>query len=142
VVCQHINMSNINISTLGLKSVKLLLLFPGAPEMCSEVLRTACMVVKGLQPLSLANETQIPPLGLKALRDIAGFLCKTSLPTSGADATGSFSQRQSPSPKFNQNIVGRYYTLPRQPKKLMLWDREYPSSKSWINPSELRCRLK
>ncbi|CAB3370488.1 Hypothetical predicted protein [Cloeon dipterum] len=60
----------------------------GAPEMCSEVLRTACTVVRALQPLSLANESQIPPLGLKALRDISSFLRKTSLPSSGADFTG------------------------------------------------------
>jgi E3 ubiquitin-protein ligase HERC1 len=56
--------------------------------MCSDVLRTACTVIRSLQPLSLANETQIPPLGLKALRDISGFLCKISLPTSGADPAG------------------------------------------------------
>jgi hypothetical protein len=58
--------------------------------MCGEVLRTACTVVRALQPLSLANETQIPPLGIKALKDISAFLRKTSLPSSGADFTGSW----------------------------------------------------
>jgi E3 ubiquitin-protein ligase HERC1 len=58
--------------------------------MCGEVLRTACTVVRALQPLSLANETQIPPLGIKALKDISTFLQKTSLPSSGADFTGKY----------------------------------------------------
>lgn len=56
--------------------------------MCCDVLRTACTIIRSLQPLSLANETQIPPLGLKALKDISGFLSRISLPTSGADPAG------------------------------------------------------
>ncbi|KAG8223094.1 hypothetical protein J437_LFUL002042, partial [Ladona fulva] len=60
----------------------------GAPNLCNEVLSTASEVVRSLPPLSLANESQIPMMGIQSLQEITKFLNHASMPTSGSDADG------------------------------------------------------
>ncbi|XP_076014530.1 putative E3 ubiquitin-protein ligase HERC1 isoform X2 [Genypterus blacodes] len=58
--------------------------------LCNDVLATASSVLAALPPLSLANETKIPSVGLDCLAQVADFLKKTSVSsgTGGADPTG------------------------------------------------------
>ncbi|XP_043943342.1 probable E3 ubiquitin-protein ligase HERC1 [Protopterus annectens] len=56
--------------------------------LCSEVLDTASLVLSSLPPLSLANENNIPVVGLDCLNQITIFLKKMALSGSGADCTG------------------------------------------------------
>ena len=58
------------------------------PVLCSDVLYTASEVVRGLPPLSLANESQITALGVQSLQQVTRFLRQAALPTSGADSAG------------------------------------------------------
>ncbi|XP_071450243.1 probable E3 ubiquitin-protein ligase HERC1 [Hetaerina americana] len=60
----------------------------GAPNLCNEVLSTAYDVIKSLPPLSLANESQIPAMGIQSLQEITKFLNHASMPTSGSDKDG------------------------------------------------------
>ncbi|XP_046401290.1 probable E3 ubiquitin-protein ligase HERC1 isoform X2 [Ischnura elegans] len=60
----------------------------GAPNLCNEVLSTAYDVIKSLPPLSLANESQIPTMGIQSLQEITKFLNHASMPTSGSDTNG------------------------------------------------------
>ncbi|XP_038130884.1 probable E3 ubiquitin-protein ligase HERC1 isoform X2 [Cyprinodon tularosa] len=58
--------------------------------LCNDVLSTASAVLASLPPLSLANESKIPSVGLDCLGQVADFLKKTSVSSgsSGADPTG------------------------------------------------------
>ncbi|XP_061887279.1 probable E3 ubiquitin-protein ligase HERC1 isoform X3 [Entelurus aequoreus] len=58
--------------------------------LCNDVLVTASSVLASLPPLSLANESKIPSVGLDCLAQVADFLKKTSVScgTGGADVTG------------------------------------------------------
>lgn len=58
--------------------------------LCNDVLATASSVLASLPPLSLANESKIPSVGLDCLEQVAEFLKKTSVSSgsSGADLTG------------------------------------------------------
>ncbi|KAM4720559.1 putative E3 ubiquitin-protein ligase HERC1 isoform 3-T4 [Anableps anableps] len=58
--------------------------------LCNDVLSTASSVLASLPPLSLANESKIPSVGLDCLGQVADFLKKTSVSSgsSGADPTG------------------------------------------------------
>lgn len=60
----------------------------GAPHLCNDVLHTAKDVVISLPPLSLANESKIPPLGTECLKQVTLFLKSVTMPTSGADLMG------------------------------------------------------
>ncbi|XP_030832727.1 probable E3 ubiquitin-protein ligase HERC1 isoform X3 [Strongylocentrotus purpuratus] len=60
----------------------------GAPHLCNDVLHTAKDVVISLPPLSLANESKIPPLGTECLKQVTSFLKSVTMPTSGADLMG------------------------------------------------------
>ncbi|KAL4617326.1 putative E3 ubiquitin-protein ligase HERC1 [Arapaima gigas] len=57
-------------------------------ELCSDVLATATSVLSSLPPLSLANESKIPPVGLDCLAQVTDFLKRTSVSGSGADQAG------------------------------------------------------
>ena len=57
-------------------------------NLCNDVLHTALNVVCSLPPLSLANETRLPALGLNALGQVSSFLKSMSMPNSGADRQG------------------------------------------------------
>ncbi|XP_029108431.1 probable E3 ubiquitin-protein ligase HERC1 isoform X2 [Scleropages formosus] len=57
-------------------------------ELCSDVLATAASVLSSLPPLSLANESKIPPVGLDCLTQVSDFLKRTSVSGSGADRVG------------------------------------------------------
>lgn len=58
--------------------------------LCNDVLATASSVLASLPPLSLANESKIPSVGLDCLAQVADFLKKTSVSggSGGADPTG------------------------------------------------------
>ncbi|XP_054612956.1 probable E3 ubiquitin-protein ligase HERC1 isoform X1 [Dunckerocampus dactyliophorus] len=58
--------------------------------LCNDVLATASSVLASLPPLSLANESKIPSVGLDCLSQVADFLKKTSVSSGsgGADLTG------------------------------------------------------
>ncbi|KAI1904845.1 hypothetical protein AGOR_G00009860 [Albula goreensis] len=56
--------------------------------LCNDVLATASSVLSSLPPLSLANENKIPTVGLDCLAQVADFLKKTSVSSSGADRAG------------------------------------------------------
>ncbi|XP_051907348.1 probable E3 ubiquitin-protein ligase HERC1 isoform X3 [Hippocampus zosterae] len=58
--------------------------------LCNDVLATASSVLASLPPLSLANESKIPSVGLDCLAQVADFLKKTSASSGsgGADVTG------------------------------------------------------
>ncbi|XP_075226553.1 putative E3 ubiquitin-protein ligase HERC1 isoform X4 [Lycorma delicatula] len=60
----------------------------GAPNLCTQVLKTALGVVRSLPPLSLANESQISGLGAESLMEVSNFLKQVVTPGSGADSTG------------------------------------------------------
>ncbi|XP_077870271.1 putative E3 ubiquitin-protein ligase HERC1 [Saccoglossus kowalevskii] len=60
----------------------------GNIHLCNDVLLTATEVVSSLPPLSLANESKIPPMGLECLKQVTGFLKSATMPTSGADIMG------------------------------------------------------
>lgn len=60
----------------------------GAPNLCTQVLRTALGVVRSLPPLSLANESQISGLGAESLMEVSNFLKQVVSPGSAADSTG------------------------------------------------------
>ncbi|XP_071965475.1 probable E3 ubiquitin-protein ligase HERC1 isoform X2 [Antedon mediterranea] len=57
-------------------------------NLCNDVLRTAIDVVATLPPLSLANESKIPNLGIECLKQVTGFLKSTTVPSCGADLEG------------------------------------------------------
>ena len=57
-------------------------------SLCNDVIRTASDVVCTLPPLSLANESKLPSLGLETLNQITQFLKGATLPNSGADTLG------------------------------------------------------
>ncbi|XP_061589686.1 probable E3 ubiquitin-protein ligase HERC1 isoform X2 [Cololabis saira] len=58
--------------------------------LCNDVLATASSVLTSLPPLSLANESKIPSVGLDCLAQVADFLKKTSVSSGlgGADPMG------------------------------------------------------
>ncbi|KAJ8338960.1 hypothetical protein SKAU_G00357460 [Synaphobranchus kaupii] len=56
--------------------------------LCNDVLATASSVLSSLPPLSLANENKIPAVGLDCLAQVADFLKKTSVSSTGADRAG------------------------------------------------------
>ncbi|XP_077988697.1 putative E3 ubiquitin-protein ligase HERC1 [Glandiceps talaboti] len=60
----------------------------GGIDLCNDVLHTAVDVVNSLPPLSLANESKIPPMGLECLKQVTGFLKSATMPNSGADTIG------------------------------------------------------
>ncbi|XP_033110692.1 probable E3 ubiquitin-protein ligase HERC1 [Anneissia japonica] len=57
-------------------------------NLCNDVLRTAIEVVGTLPPLSLANESKIPNLGIECLKQVTMFLKSATVPSSGADLEG------------------------------------------------------
>ncbi|KAK7912664.1 hypothetical protein WMY93_012875 [Mugilogobius chulae] len=65
---------------------------PSAPggtiNLCNDVIHTAIDVVSSLPPLSLANESKIPPMGLDCLAQVTSFLKGVTMPNSGADILG------------------------------------------------------
>nr|XP_057932865.1 probable E3 ubiquitin-protein ligase HERC1 isoform X3 [Doryrhamphus excisus] len=60
----------------------------GNLNLCNDVIRTAIDVVSSLPPLSLANESKIPPMGLDSLAQVTTFLKGVTMPNSGADILG------------------------------------------------------
>ncbi|KAI8481810.1 putative E3 ubiquitin-protein ligase herc1, partial [Branchiostoma belcheri] len=60
----------------------------GNLSLCNDVIQTAMDVVSSLPPLSLANETKMPPMGLDCLKQVTEFLKSVTMPTSGADSLG------------------------------------------------------
>ncbi|CAG5849679.1 unnamed protein product [Menidia menidia] len=60
----------------------------GGVSLCNDVIRTAIDVVSSLPPLSLANESKIPAMGLDCLAQVTGFLKGVTMPSSGADTLG------------------------------------------------------
>ena len=48
--------------------------FLGGPVICNDVLRTGLEVICTLPPLSLANETKLPHLGISTLGEITRFV--------------------------------------------------------------------
>ena len=60
----------------------------GNINLCNDVLQTALEVTCSLPPLSLANESKLPALGLSSLSQVTQFLKSVSLPQSGADVLG------------------------------------------------------
>ncbi|XP_028298817.1 probable E3 ubiquitin-protein ligase HERC1 isoform X3 [Gouania willdenowi] len=62
---------------------------PGAGiNLCNDVIHTAIDVVGSLPPLSLANESKIPVMGLDCLAQVTTFLKGVTMPNSGADILG------------------------------------------------------
>ncbi|KAL1007751.1 hypothetical protein UPYG_G00091160 [Umbra pygmaea] len=61
---------------------------PGGLNLCNDVIHTAIDVVSSLPPLSLANESKIPPMGLDCLAQVTTFLKGVTMPNSGADILG------------------------------------------------------
>uniref|UniRef100_A0A4W5LZY0 E3 ubiquitin-protein ligase HERC1 n=1 Tax=Hucho hucho TaxID=62062 RepID=A0A4W5LZY0_9TELE len=61
---------------------------PGGLNLCNDVIHTAMDVVSSLPPLSLANESKIPPMGLDCLTQVNTFLKGVTMPNSGADVLG------------------------------------------------------
>ena len=59
----------------------------GIPGLCSDVLQTARETVRGLPPLTLANETKLTSLGIESLNQTTNFLRNVASPKSGADVT-------------------------------------------------------
>lgn len=57
-------------------------------NLCNDVIHTAIDVVNSLPPLSLANESKIPPMGLDCLAQVTIFLKGVTMPNSGADILG------------------------------------------------------
>lgn len=57
-------------------------------NLCNDVIHTAIEVVNSLPPLSLANESKIPAMGLDCLAQVTAFLKGVTTPTSGADVLG------------------------------------------------------
>ncbi|KAL7980305.1 hypothetical protein Chor_014634 [Crotalus horridus] len=57
-------------------------------SLCNDVIHTAIEVVSSLPPLSLANESKIPPMGLDCLSQVTAFLKGVTIPNSGADTLG------------------------------------------------------
>uniref|UniRef100_A0A3P8RHY9 HECT and RLD domain containing E3 ubiquitin protein ligase family member 1 n=1 Tax=Amphiprion percula TaxID=161767 RepID=A0A3P8RHY9_AMPPE len=60
----------------------------GGINLCNDVIHTAIDVVSSLPPLSLANESKIPPMGLDCLAQVTTFLKGVTMPNSGADILG------------------------------------------------------
>lgn len=61
---------------------------PATMNLCNDVIHTAIDVVNSLPPLSLANESKIPPMGLDCLAQVTTFLKGVTMPSSGADVLG------------------------------------------------------
>ncbi|KAA0723274.1 putative E3 ubiquitin-protein ligase HERC1 [Triplophysa tibetana] len=63
---------------------------PAGPgiNLCNDVITTAIEVVGSLPPLSLANESKIPPMGLDCLAQVTMFLKGVTMRNSGADVVG------------------------------------------------------
>ncbi|XP_078541321.1 putative E3 ubiquitin-protein ligase HERC1 isoform X2 [Lissotriton helveticus] len=57
-------------------------------NLCNDVIQTAIEVVSSLPPLSLANESKIPPMGLDCLLQVTTFLKGVTVPNSSADTLG------------------------------------------------------
>ena len=57
-------------------------------QLCHDVLLTACDVLSSIPPLSLSNESKLPPMGLDCLRQVTSFLKGVLSPSSAADALG------------------------------------------------------
>ncbi|XP_005987770.1 probable E3 ubiquitin-protein ligase HERC1 isoform X3 [Latimeria chalumnae] len=57
-------------------------------NLCNDVIHTAIDVISSLPPLSLANESKIPPMGLDCLSQVTMFLKGVTMPNSGADVLG------------------------------------------------------
>ena len=60
----------------------------GGKRLCNDVLQTALEVICSLPPLSLANESKLPMLGLSTLSRVTLFLKSVTLPSSEADLMG------------------------------------------------------
>uniref|UniRef100_A0A667Y6L3 HECT-type E3 ubiquitin transferase n=1 Tax=Myripristis murdjan TaxID=586833 RepID=A0A667Y6L3_9TELE len=60
----------------------------GNINLCNDVIHTAIDVVSSLPPLSLANESKIPSMGLDCLAQVTTFLKGVTMPNSGADILG------------------------------------------------------
>ncbi|XP_029961368.1 LOW QUALITY PROTEIN: probable E3 ubiquitin-protein ligase HERC1 [Salarias fasciatus] len=60
----------------------------GDVNLCNDVIHTAIDVVGSLPPLSLANESKIPAMGLDCLAQVTAFLKGVTMPSSGADVLG------------------------------------------------------
>ncbi|XP_032830981.2 putative E3 ubiquitin-protein ligase HERC1 isoform X4 [Petromyzon marinus] len=58
------------------------------PSLCNDVLSTAVEVLGSLPPLSLANESKLPPMGLDCLAQVTAFLKGVTMASSGADVLG------------------------------------------------------
>lgn len=57
-------------------------------NLCNDVIHTAIDVISSLPPLSLANESKIPAMGLDCLSQVTMFLKGVTMPSSGADNLG------------------------------------------------------
>ncbi|XP_038640315.1 probable E3 ubiquitin-protein ligase HERC1 isoform X8 [Scyliorhinus canicula] len=57
-------------------------------NLCNDVIHTAIDVISSLPPLSLANESKIPAMGLDCLSQVTTFLKGVTMPNSGADILG------------------------------------------------------
>lgn len=57
-------------------------------SLCNDVLKTALEVVCSLPPLSLANESKLPTLGLSTLTQVTTFLKGVTMPNAAADLLG------------------------------------------------------
>ncbi|XP_048472974.1 probable E3 ubiquitin-protein ligase HERC1 [Rhincodon typus] len=57
-------------------------------NLCNDVIHTAIGVISSLPPLSLANESKIPAMGLDCLSQVTTFLKGVTMPNSGADILG------------------------------------------------------
>ena len=60
----------------------------GSIEICNSVLRTACSVLSGLPPGSLAGKMKMGPLGWQSLEEVTEFLVHVAMPNSPADTSG------------------------------------------------------
>lgn len=57
-------------------------------QLCNDVLLTASDVLSSIPPLSLSNESKIPPMGQDCLKQITSFLKGIMSPSFAADAVG------------------------------------------------------
>lgn len=57
-------------------------------SLCNDVIHSAIEVVSSLPPLSLANESKIPPVGLDCLSQVTTFLKGVTISNSGVDILG------------------------------------------------------
>ena len=64
------------------------------PAICTDVLQTALDIISSLPPLSLASDTKMSTIGRQSLDDVSRFLRSVALPSSSADAQGTWRDGQ------------------------------------------------